>query len=196
MTTSTGRSRIRSRIGAHVEMPRATGVVLLITPIVTGLQWIVPELPQLMQRSPAVLTTGECWRLITPIFINRTDSAELVLNLVTLLAVGALAERCWGSRRWLLFYFVGGLIGESAGLAWRPTGMGSSVAVCGLLGPLASWLLYRATFARARIAAATLLLVGIGLTALQNLHGPPLLACACIGAVMLWRDESRIVTSV
>jgi hypothetical protein len=36
-----------------------------------------------------------------------------------------------------------------------------------------------------------LLLVGIGLTALQNLHGPPLLACACIGGVMLWRDESQ-----
>jgi membrane associated rhomboid family serine protease len=118
------------------EMPRATGVVVSITAIVTGLQWIVPGLPELMQRSPAVLTTGEWWRLITPIFINRPYSAELILNLVALLAVGAVAERCWGSRRWLLFYFVGGLIGESAGLAWRPTGMGSSVAVCGLLGAL------------------------------------------------------------
>jgi rhomboid protease GluP len=173
-----------------------TGVVLSITAMLTGLQWTVPELPQLMQRSPAVLTTGEWWRLITPIFINRPDSAELILNLVALLAVGALAERCWGSRRWLLFYVVGGLIGESAGLAWRPTGMGSSVAVCGLLGALASWLLYGATSARARIAGAALLLVGIGLTALRNLHEPPLLACACIGGVMLWRDESCMVTPV
>ncbi len=177
------------------EMPRATGVVLSITAFVTGLQWIVPGLPQLMQRSPAVLTTGEWWRLITAFFINRTDSAELILNLVALLAVGALVERCWGSRRWLLFYFVGGLIGEGAGLAWRPTGMGSSVAVCGLLGALASWLLIRATSARTRIAAAALILGGIGLTALHNLHGPPLLVCACIGGVMLWRDESRIVTN-
>ena len=67
------------------EMPRATGVVLSITAFVTGLQWIVPGLPQLMQRSPAVLTTGEWWRLITAFFINRTDSAELILNLVALL---------------------------------------------------------------------------------------------------------------
>jgi membrane associated rhomboid family serine protease len=111
------------------EMPTATGVVVSITAIVTGLQWIVRALPELMQRSPAVLTTGERWRLLTPIFISRPYSAELILNLVALLAVGAVAERCWGSRRWLLFYFVGGLIGESAGLAWRPTGMGSSVAV-------------------------------------------------------------------
>ena len=111
------------------EMPTATGLVVSITAIVTGLQWIVRALPELMQRSPAVLTTGERWRLLTPIFINRPYSAELILNLVALLAVGAVAERCWGSRRWLLFYFVGGLIGESAGLAWRPTGMGSSVAV-------------------------------------------------------------------
>jgi drug/metabolite transporter (DMT)-like permease len=64
------------------------------------------------------------------------------------------------------------------------------------LGALASWLLYRATSARARIAAAALMLVGIGLTAMQNLHGPPLLACACIGGVLLWRDENRIGTQV
>jgi rhomboid protease GluP len=70
--------------------------------------------------------------------------------------------------------------------------MGSSVAVCGLLGALASWLLCRAMSARARIAAAALPLLGIGLTALHNLHGPPLLACACIGSVMLWPDERRL----
>jgi rhomboid protease GluP len=104
------------------EMPMATAVVLSITALVTSLQWIVPGLPQLMQRSPAVLTNGEWWRLITAMFINRTDSAELILNLVALLAVGALVERCWGSRRWLLFFFVGGLGGESAGLAWSPLG--------------------------------------------------------------------------
>ncbi len=176
------------------DLPRATGVVLSITAIVTALQWIVPGLAQLLQRSPAVLTAGEWWRLITPIFINQPGSAEPILNLLALLAVGALAERCWGSRAWLLFYFVGGLVGESAGLAWRPTGMGSSVAVCGLSGALASWLLYRATSARARIAAAALLLLGIGLTALQNLHGPPLLACAGIGGVMLWRHKSGMAT--
>jgi hypothetical protein len=64
------------------EMPTATGVVVSITAIVTGLQWIVRALPELMQRSPAVLTTGERWRLLTPIFINRPYSAELILNLV------------------------------------------------------------------------------------------------------------------
>jgi hypothetical protein len=74
--------------------------------------------------------------------------------------------------------------------------MGSSVAVCGLLGALASWVLYGATSARARVVAAPLLLVGIGLTVRQNLHGPPLLACACIGRVMLWRHESRMLTPV
>jgi hypothetical protein len=88
---------------------------------------------------------------------------------------------------------------ESARMSNMPRATGvvlSSVAVCGLLGALASWLLYRATSARARIAAAALMLVGIGLTAMQNLHGPPLLACACIGGVLLWRDENRIGTQV
>jgi hypothetical protein len=33
------------------DMPRVTGVVLSITAMVTGLQWMVPGLPALMQRS-------------------------------------------------------------------------------------------------------------------------------------------------
>lgn len=67
----------RTGIGAHVGNAKATGVVLSITAIVTGLQWIVPALPQLMQRSPAVLTAGEWWRLITPIFINRPGRRQM-----------------------------------------------------------------------------------------------------------------------
>jgi rhomboid protease GluP len=169
---------------------------LSITALLTALQGTFPGLPQIMERSPAVRSSGEWWRLITPIFINRTDSPELIVNLAALLVVGTVVERTWGSRRWLLFYFVGGLVGECAGLAWRPTGMGPSVAVCGLLGALASWHLYRATSSRARVAAAVPLLGGIGLTVLRNLHGPPLLACACIGGVILWRDKDRVTTAV
>jgi hypothetical protein len=44
--------------GRVSDMPRVTGVVLSITAIVTGLQWMVPGLPHLMQRSPAVLTVS------------------------------------------------------------------------------------------------------------------------------------------
>ena len=72
------------------EMPRAIAVVLSITALVTSLQWIVPGLPQLMQRSPAALTTGEWRRMITAMFINRTDSSELILNLAADGLAGAL----------------------------------------------------------------------------------------------------------
>jgi rhomboid protease GluP len=135
-------------------------------------------------RTPAALT-GEGWRVVTPIFVERGGARELTLNLVTLAVVGTLVERVWGSRAWLVFYLFGGIVGEIAGLAWKPSGAGSSVAMLGLLGGSATWLLrYRPS--RALVALGALLLVtGVVLTFLRNLHGPPLLAEALAACFLM-----------
>jgi rhomboid protease GluP len=90
--------------------------------------------PHALERTPAIVRSNEWWRLITPIFINRVDAAEIGINLVNLAPLGALAERLLGPKTWLLVYLIAGLVGEAAGLAWKPVGAGSSVAFLGLLG--------------------------------------------------------------
>ncbi len=161
----------------------ATSVVFALTSALTVVSLFVPSVLPALMRTPAALT-GEGWRLVTPIFVERGGAPEIALNLVTLAVVGTLVERVWGSRAWLVFYLFGGMVGEIAGLAWKPVGAGSSVAMLGLLGGATTWLLrYRPS--RPWVALGVLLLAGGGvLTFLRNLHGPPLLAEALAACFM------------
>jgi len=169
------------------SIPKATVSVLLLTALGTGMGFVSPSIADTLQRTPGALSAGQWWRLITPIFINPEGWRQIAFNFLGIAVVGAIVERILGSRRWLILYFVGGLVGELAGFAWQPTGAGSSVAGCGLLGALALWLL-RIPLLQARIGGAVILGGAVVLIGMQNLHGPPLLVGACLAAVML-RDK-------
>jgi rhomboid protease GluP len=78
-----------------------------------------------------------------------------------------------------------GVTGECTGLAWRPYGAGSSVAICGLLGALAVWMVCRIQSLQARLGAGVLILGALLLTWRHDLHGPPFLAAAVIAGAML-----------
>ena len=171
--------------------PKLTVSILLLTAALTGLQFIFPGLLPTLQRTPTTLSSHEWWRLITPFFIERGNWKEITFNLVSLAIVGAIAERVWGCRRWLIFYLLGGFVGECAGLAWKPDGAGTSVAACGLLGALAAWMLFRTKTWPARFGAIFIILGALVLTAIRDLHGPPLLAGACLAGVLLWRELPR-----
>ena len=106
---------------------------------------------------------------------------QIATNLFGLAVLGAIAERQWGPRWWFVFYLGGGVVGEIAGLAWRPVGAGSSVAVCGLLGS-ASVSLLRVGTNPARMGAVFILAGGLLLIVLNDLHGPPILAGASLAA--------------
>jgi rhomboid protease GluP len=162
----------------------ATTAVFIVTSVLTGLSLVNPCVLRALMRSPRVLQ-GEVWRLVTPLFVERGGVAEITLNLVTLALVGTVAERLWGSRRWLDIYIAGGVSGEFAGLAWKPLGAGSSVALFALVGACALAVVRR----RMPWPLLTLLVVvtGAALTALKNLHGPPLLVGAALAAVFARR---------
>jgi rhomboid protease GluP len=172
------------------KLPKLTSSVLLLTGLLTVLQFVFPGLLPALQRTPSTLSSHEWWRLITPIFINRGNWKEITFNLVSLAVVGTIAERLWGRRRWLMFYLLGGFVGECAGLAWKPDGAGSSVAACGLLGALSAWMLFRIKTWPARFGAMFIISGALMLTAIRDLHGPPLLAGACFAGSMLWRGSS------
>jgi rhomboid protease GluP len=168
-----------SRIRAG--LPRITAIVVVGTVFLTGLALRFPQIEAALGRTPAI-RAGEWWRLLTPIFINTHGWAQFVSNVLALAVVGAVVERQWGPGLWVAFYVAGGLAGEIAGLAWQPFGAGSSVAVCGLLGSLSVFLLLTVRTGAARFGGIVILAGGLLLTALRNLHGPPVLVGAFLAA--------------
>ena len=175
--------------------PKATLTVLVITGIVTALQYRSPLLIITLKRTPGMLPAGQWWRLITPVLINPEGRSEIIFNLPGIAILGFPVERIFGSPRWLMLYSTGAIVGVLAGTAWKPAGAGSSVAICGLLGGLAAWLLWRTAPVQLRFGGAVILLGALVLTRMRDLHGPPLMAGTLAGALMLSRDASRTDTA-
>jgi rhomboid protease GluP len=180
------------RSGILAEPPRATAVVLVVTVLLTGLALASPQIAAALDRRPSAVVAGEWWRLITPILINTHGWVQFVSNTLGLAGVGAVVERQWGPRLWLVFYVAGGIAGEAAGLAWQPFGAGSSVAICGLLGSLSTFLLLAVGTGAARLGGIVILASGVLLTILRNLHGPPVVVGASLAAAAwLLRNRPR-----
>jgi membrane associated rhomboid family serine protease len=117
--------------------------LIVITSIITGLQFIYPEVLSALRRHPGALSTGEWWYLITPLFVHSDGWPQFLFNMASLAFFGITVEPLFGSSRFLVLYFVSGLTGQAAGYAWSPEGAGNSVAVCGLIGSLLVLLLIR-----------------------------------------------------
>jgi membrane associated rhomboid family serine protease len=172
-------------------MPVATLSTLCVTGILTGLQYVFPQLLLRLERTPTTLERHEWWRLITPLLMQPDGWTPVVFVFTSILIVGTLAERVWGSGRWLILYIASGLTGEVAGYAWQPSGAGASVAGAGLLGSLATWLLCKCQTGAARFGGAIILIGAVILTCLHGLHGPPILAGAFLGFAMFKTEDSH-----
>src|SRR5262249_42589206 len=176
------------------RFPAATVSLLAITGLITGLQFVFPEVLAALRRNPEALRAGEWWRVITPLFVHAGGWPGIVFNFTAIAFIGTVVERIYGGKLWLIFYFAGALTGEIAGYAWKPHGAGASVGGAGLLGALAAWLLSRKTPLQPRIGGAILLLGAVVLTAFRDLHGPPILLGAGIAALVLRKAESGNAT--
>ncbi len=113
--------------------PWATVSVLLLTSVVTVVGLVWPEVTHALERNAHAIRDGEWWRLATSLLVHE-KWGHLAFNSAALVVFGISAERLFGRSRFFVLYAVGGLAGELAGLAWKPLGAGSSVAVCGLIG--------------------------------------------------------------
>jgi rhomboid protease GluP len=150
--------------------------VFALTAVSTGLHFVDPHVVPSLMRTPDVVARREWWRWITPFFVNRGGWLEIGVNLTLLAVLGAISERIFGARRWLFLYVAAGIVGEVAGYAWKPVGAGSSVAIAGLLGGVAAWLLFARKTPAAIVAGSVVAVGALALTASRDLHGPPILA--------------------
>jgi rhomboid protease GluP len=89
---------------------------------------------------PYVIHDGEYWRLLTAMFLHgdgtiRGDLLHLGMNLFALWQLGRLYELMFGTRRFVLIYFVCGIVASITSLLHNAgASVGASGAIFGILG--------------------------------------------------------------
>jgi rhomboid protease GluP len=93
-------------------------------------------------QSPLLIEHGQWWRLFSEMFLHASLT-HIVFNMASLLAVGTLAERLYGSTKFLAIYLGAGLIGSVASFSYAVAqgnlgllGVGASGAIFGVAGAL------------------------------------------------------------
>ena len=171
----------------------ATILVLALTAGCTTLQFLWPIVLEKLCRDPVALKNGEWWRVISPILVHDGGWTQIAFNFTVIAVVGTFVERIYGPRRWLIFYLLAGMTGEIAGYAWQPQGAGASVAGAGLLGALLLWLVAKRGLPwPARVGGTIGLLAAVAMSAIQDLHGPPILVGAALASEFILRDAAPI----
>ena len=84
---------------------------------------------------------GQWWRLGSAMFVHF-GLLHVAVNMYSLYQTGALVERLFGSRQFLLLYVMAGLCGSLASLLWNPqvNSAGASGAIFGVIGGLLVYL--------------------------------------------------------
>jgi membrane associated rhomboid family serine protease len=120
-------------------------VFLVATALGGGLLKSNPEVMIRLGTDYTPLTlSGQWWRLLTSIFLHF-GLFHIALNMWALYVNGRVAERIFGSIRYLVIYLVAGLCGSLVSLLWHPivNGAGASGAIFGILGSMLAFFLKR-----------------------------------------------------
>jgi rhomboid protease GluP len=141
----------RQRLDALTRPPRATPALVALNVLVfaamaaAGAGILRPDADvhiRFGSNFGPLTLGGEWWRLGTAVFIHF-GVLHLAFNMWALWDAGRLAERLYGTARFLVTYAVAGLAGSVASLAWNPAvnGAGASGAIFGVIGALLAFLL-------------------------------------------------------
>ncbi|GGD52958.1 hypothetical protein GCM10011514_16370 [Emticicia aquatilis] len=116
--------------------------ILLITTVITSLQFVFPEIIKLLERDRRAIFEGELWRLITPLFIQPMGIWQCLFNALFFISFVPLAEHLYGNRI-LIIYFIVSILAQLIILYWQTTlgglptsGGGSSTAIYSVMGAL------------------------------------------------------------
>lgn len=78
---------------------------------------------------------GQVWRFITAIFLHG-GLAHLLYNIFALALFGSMLERLIGSRRFLVVFFVTGVLANIISINFYDSSLGASGAIFGVIGAL------------------------------------------------------------
>lgn len=122
------------------KLPLMSILVIGLTAVITGLQFVYPEVLIALQRDPDALRGGELWRLVTALFVQPNGVSQCIANGFLILAFMPASERLYG-RGVLVIYFAAGLAGQTVNHFWGSGIGGSSTAIFGLMGSLLVYIL-------------------------------------------------------
>jgi membrane associated rhomboid family serine protease len=176
--------------------------ILSITFIVTSLQFVFPEIIEVLDRNRDALLSGDMWRLITPLFIQPMGIWQCVINGLFFISFVPIAEHLYG-RSLLLTYFGTGIVGQMVNFYWEttPGGLsassgGSSTAIFGVIGSLFMYtLINRKTFPTGYILIPIAGFIGAAvLCFFEDGHAPSLLVGGILGLILHRKSKQAIIT--
>jgi len=181
------------------SLPIVAILIIGVTALITGLQFIFPEVLAGFRRNREALLAGEWWRMVTPLFVQALGWKQCFINGAAAVIVCPLAERLYG-KRLVILYFVSGVLGEIFGYVWSPNSAGSSLGIAGVVGGLFAYafLHRREVSTQAHILATLGFVAAVVLCFSRDTHGPPILIGALLASsmTMLWPNKSPEPTAV
>lgn len=133
-----------------------------------------------------LIVQGQYWRFVTPIFLHA-NLLHVGLNMLNLAVLGVFLERLVGHLRYLLIYFVTGIVSIIASFYFMPQeiSVGASGAIFGLVGAYSIFvLMHRRAFPKHGIPALLWLLLVIGVNLGIGLFVPNVDNYAHIGGLL------------
>ena len=113
-----------------------TYALIALCTLVYILQILFPSLTTLGAVNGSLVRSGQVYRLVTGIFMHGSIW-HLLCNMYSLYVIGCATENYFGKKKFLLIYFVSGIIGSMFSCIFN-TGwsLGASGAIFGLMGAL------------------------------------------------------------
>lgn len=130
------------------RMPLITYLLIAVNVGIFGLLYVNgnPDSAATLQRfgalSPHLVEQGQWWRIVASMFLHASIP-HILFNMTSLFAIGTLAERLYGSWKFLAIYLGAGLAGSLVSLGHSVVtgnldvlGVGASGAIFGVAGAL------------------------------------------------------------
>lgn len=118
-----------------------------------------------------LISEGEYWRLITPMFLHATIM-HLLFNMFSLFLFGPELEQIAGKIRFLTIYFLAGLVGNVSTYlihSWDYQSVGASGAIYGMLGAFGALVYYtKNLLPQLKQIILPIIVIGVIMTFLQS----------------------------
>tara|TARA_Y100000310_G_C20696985_1_gene826372 strand:+ start:586 stop:1230 length:645 start_codon:yes stop_codon:yes gene_type:complete len=110
---------------------KLSGIII----VVFLLQLLVNGFTEIFVLNDAALSGFQFWRFVSSVFLHG-GVAHLVFNLFALVLFGSILEKLIGSRRFLIVFFVTGILANLVSVNFYSSSLGASGAIFGVIGAL------------------------------------------------------------